>query len=177
MAEIRAPVEGEKPVLALDIDGVFILFGKTCPEGYTPLPNRANSPYRFYKPAHKDLLIGVLDSFDPYYITSHRGGSHEDIGQPLGLPEFNWINFAMYTFHPDNNGESNDDRQMALENFFPQRSIVWMDDDLQEKNFEWAIERTNLGYPTLLIKPDSDRGLEEHHIDTIKRWLGELAIK
>ena len=172
MAEINHPVEGEKPVLALDIDGVFSVLTRTPPKGFVLHPRPGNVS-EYYNPAHGKWIKEFLPSFEAVYMTSHRSHSHEDIGRLLGLPELDWVNF--FGFNEPNDESLNRERRPALERLFIDRPLVWIDDDLEEIDFAWASQRTEAGTETFVIKTHFETGLERAHIDEIHQWYGNLA--
>jgi hypothetical protein len=176
--------EVDRPVLALDIDGVLIAWP---PEFRTPEPYTYRPPEGFvehpeeseirYNPEHGLWIKELLPIFDGVYLSSRRGCSHEDIGIALGLPELDWV---QYDGHGNPSERSvnnvNYERRPALEHLFVDRPLVWVDDDLQPIDFDWAAERTERGVPTLLVKPTYYVGLERQHIDEIHSWYGALAL-
>lgn len=173
MAEINTYTPGEKPVLALDVDGVFMMYSETRPEGCVLVP-----PYTahvYCNPSVAKKLLPLTELCDPYYVTAHMNTAHEDIGKHLAFPEFDWVNIFKYRDSPGSLYQINGYRRRALETCFPDRPLTWVDDDLRPEDFDWGADRDQSGLATLLIKPDSEQGLQSRHITTIERWLGSLA--
>ncbi|MFI5270504.1 MAG: hypothetical protein ACHQT9_00470 [Candidatus Saccharimonadales bacterium] len=185
MARIGAPIGGEKPVLALDIDGVF---NAMPPEFNTPEPYTYSPPAGFienpdpinglYNPEHGLWIKEFLPIFEVVYLTSHGGDSHEDIGVPLDLPELDWVDYSKYEMAGSKSIDNvNYARRLAVEHFFADRPLVWIDDDHQPRDFDWAAQRSEQGLSTLIVKPIYYVGLERHHIDEVHEWYGAQAIE
>jgi hypothetical protein len=189
MEAINSPQGGEKPVLLLDVDGVLIVVDEEipdrCPSGYKGGPR---SPHEFYNPQHGEWIKELLPDVDLYWLTSHVQDAHGNIGQHLGLPEAPWVNFHEFErqqwreedekgfdFDAKSNN-CNQARRVAIETFFGEHTIIWVDDSLTPKDFQWGMQRQYDGAPTLLMKPDSAEGLQHYHIDRAKAWLGQLAV-
>ncbi len=189
MEMINSPQGGDKPVLLLDVDGVLLVtdeeIPKRCPEGYETGPD--GSPYEFYNPQHGEWIRELLPDVDFFWLTSHDERSHEDIGRPLGLPETGWVahrNFERQQWREENEQGFDEDassnnlnqaRRVAIESYFNQRTIIWIDDSLTPKDFMWGMKRQYDGVPSLLMKPDPAEGLQHAHIDRAKAWLGHIA--
>lgn len=167
MSEIVAPPDGSKPVLLLDVDGVLLVVGKRPPPGFEVL--KAAKDRVFYCRQHGPWIRDLLKLADTYYLTSHQKMAHHDIGRHLKLPRLDWINYG--AFQDTTIGE----RAAAAQALFPNRGLVWVDDDFRDYEFEWADTRVANGNPTLLVKPDSERGLQYEHIVAIHNWLGRIA--
>jgi hypothetical protein len=56
------------------------------------------------------------------------------------------------------------------------RPFIWIDDDISERQWEWALERTASGIPTLLIQPDPAVGLEWDHVAQVHKFIGSITI-
>lgn len=198
MTRIASPQIGEKAALVLDIDEVLLHHGAPPPAGYErvpgleakdhdsslrididdlieyalshPLEDEPPMAYNtFYSPAHGLWLKSLLPKVEPYYCSTRRSHSHKVIGETLGLPEFDWLDYDVFGAR-----DTNEARRLAVQTFLPERSLVWIDDDLAQAEFEWAEQRSATGTPTLLIKPDVKLGIEPHHMEEVTAWLGEL---
>jgi len=174
MTTFEQPQDAAAPVLLLDIDGVLLVMpeknpGKCPGGGFVPAPPEYDG-YTFYNPTHSAWLNKLVLRMDAYYLSSHRGNSHKDIGQYLELPELDWIDYWQY----ESSGQGK--RIVAASERFPGRPVAWIDDDHDGAAFAWAEHRNADEAPTLVIKPDSEQGLNCHHIQEVERWLGGLSL-
>jgi hypothetical protein len=172
MSRLETYTPGEKPVVLFDIDGVLLVTPERnpgiCPPGYQAGP-RQGSLYTFWNPSHGESIRKLLGYADVMYLTAHGPSSHEDIGQHLGLPEFPWINYWAYQ------GAGNGERIVAAQEVCGDRPIAWVDDDHGAAEFYWAQHREGEGNPTLLIKPDSEQGIQSTDFQRVYDWAGALA--
>ncbi len=180
MHKIETPQSGDKPVLLLDVDGVFLVSPEmlapdykpqVCPEGFRLRPNTDN-PYIFYNPDHGAWMRSLLVEADTYYLTSLGPEAYEEVGDHLGLPRFAWVNYWAFP-----NTEAVGERVTAVTAIFPGRAVVWVDDEHKPAAYAWAEERTANGTPTLLIQPESEQGLQYEHVVQAKAWLGQLTVR
>jgi hypothetical protein len=49
--------------------------------------------------------------------------------------------------------------------------MAWVDDNFDESCFEWAERREQ---PTLLVPTETHLGLEEAHVEALRRWAQSL---
>jgi hypothetical protein len=173
MEKIETPQTGEKPVLLIDVDGVLLTIGADPPDGWESVPGKECF---FYNPQHGAWLRPLQALTASYYMTSHRSQAHDNIGRRLGLDEVPYVNYIK--FEKDNHDleQLNQDRRAAFEYCFPSRAVAWIDDEFTNFDRTWAAERNEQVSPTLLVQPETEYGLQEHHIETIRQWLGSLAV-
>jgi hypothetical protein len=173
MKKLETYTPGEKPALLFDVDGVLLVTPERnpgmCPPGFQVEPRR-NSPYTFWNPNHGEHMRELSRHADIMYLTSHGPRAHRNIGQYLGLPEFPWINY--WAYQRAGNGE----RIVAAQEVCGNRPIAWIDDDHWANEFYWAQHREEEGIPTLLIKPDSEKGMQITDFQRINSWIGALAV-
>ena len=63
-----------------------------------------------------------------------------------------------------------------MNTYFGSQPVAWIDDDHREKELAWSEARNADGAATLLIKPESEEGLQRNHIEEVKIWLGHLSV-
>lgn len=174
MKKLETYTPGEKPVVLFDVDGVILVTPERnpgiCPSGYQAGPNQ-NSIYTFWNPSHGEHITRLSRLADIMYLTSHGSRAHKNIGQYLGLPEFPWINY--WAYQQAGNGE----RIVAAQAVCGDRPIAWIDDDHWATEFHWAHHREDEGSPTLLIKPNSEEGIQVADFVCIEDWIGSLATR
>jgi hypothetical protein len=185
MAEVLRPITDNKSALLLDVDGVFLMNKPS--EGLEPV-DAADVHTTYYNPLHGDWLRKINQKITPYYLSARMYSAHEDLGNLLSIPEFDWINHMSYWLasrshtQPVKRTDPIDTikwerglRLDAVKHYLPTQNIVWIDDLLSTPEKEWADKRNAEGHNTLLIRPDDKIGLEEKHITEITQWIGALA--
>jgi hypothetical protein len=176
------PTSPLRPVLLLDIDGVFNPHPKRPkrPEGYLTRKLRMPS-YRsgradlttWYNPAHGELLREFAAIFDVELVWAAQGWYREantHYGPLLGLPDLAVIAFP----------EPFDFRRWkfdAVTAHVGQRPLAWLDDDFDEaapgalKEFHQA----RAGISTALISVDGRHGINEGHFEQLRQWALSLS--
>ena len=159
-----APAESpDKPVLALDVDGVISLFGFEGP------PEEA--PCRFQLidgMAHcisleaGPRLQRLLPHFELVWATGWEDRANDYLLLILGLPPLPVLRFggsarfgsAHWKLEP-------------IGAYATGRRLAWVDDSLDESCFEWAERRAE---PTLLVPTESAVGLVDAQVEALIRW-------
>lgn len=108
-------------------------------------------------------------------MTSHHEEANRHIGPALGLPPLNWVHLPGAPKPRSVCSELNRERIGAIDNYFHGHPVVWVDDNTERLDAEWARNRDASGERTLIISPDSEEGLQVHDIETMLWWLGQLA--
>ncbi len=157
-------VPADRPILAVDVDGVISLFGFDSIEA---------APGRF------ELIDGV-----PHCISPHAGARLNRLAEHYELIwATGWEERANYHL-PQLLGLSDElpclsfDGRAAfgsahwkldtIDDYAKGRPLAWIDDNLDESCFEWAASRQA---PTLLVPTESQVGIEEAHVEALIRWV------
>jgi hypothetical protein len=160
----------DRPVLAVDIDGVISLFGFEQPLE----PGRADPRQA---PGEFHLVDGMLhcialetgprlnrlaESYELVWASGWEDRANDHLPDILGVPELPYLTFdgraRFGTAHW---------KLEALEEYGGSRPLAWVDDSLDESCFEWSERRTA---PTLLVPTESDVGLTEAHVAALESW-------
>jgi hypothetical protein len=158
-------VESERPVLALDVDGVISLFGFEGPIG--------EAPGRFHLingMAHciPDGIGAMLEQLTPHYeivwATGWEDRANERLPEILGLPG----ELPFLTFDGRARFGTAHWKIEAIDRYAGERPVAWVDDSIDQTCRAWADERHA---PTLLVETESDVGLTEAHIETLLGWV------
>jgi hypothetical protein len=161
--------KSDKPVLAVDIDGVISLFGFDQPIE----PGRAGGD----APGEFHLIDGMLHciamdtgprlnrlgkSYELVWASGWEDRANDHLPGILGVPELPYLTFdgraRFGTAHW---------KLEALDEYAGSRPLAWIDDSLDPSCHEWAENRSA---PTLLVPTESDVGLLDVHVDVIERW-------
>ncbi|HEY7267314.1 MAG TPA: hypothetical protein VH501_06435 [Solirubrobacterales bacterium] len=160
----------DRPLLAVDIDGVISLFG--FDESLQPGsgdPGRAPGEYHLIDGMLHCIALDTgprLNRLGETYALVWASGwedrANDHLPTILGVPELPYLTFdgraRFGTAHW---------KLEALEEYAGQRALAWIDDSLDESCYEWADRREA---PTLLVPTESDVGLTEAHAEALESW-------
>jgi hypothetical protein len=158
--------KGDRPILAVDVDGVISLFG--FEEG------TENSPGEFR------LVDGMLHcislptgerlnrlgrSYELIWASGWEERANDHLPGIIGVPELPYLSFdgrpVFGTAHW---------KLDALGEYAGYRPLAWIDDSFDRSCYEWAEAREA---PTLLVPTESSRGLEEAHVAALESWASD----
>jgi hypothetical protein len=160
----------QRPLLAIDVDGVISLFGFDDP------PDREVARFELIDGmvhcvslAAGERLRRLADDFDLFWATGWEDRANDRLPGLLGIPELPAISFdgaarfgsAHWKLTP-------------LEEYAGDRALAWIDDSFDESCYEWAQGREERGAPTLLVPTESALGLEEAQTEALTRWAEGL---
>ena len=164
------PAMADRPILAVDVDGVISLFGFEQP------PDRAVARFELIDGmvhcvsiAAGERLRRLAELYELVWATGWEDRANDYLPSLLGIPELPVIGFdgaarfgsAHWKLGP-------------IEEYADRRALAWIDDSLDESCFDWAREREAAGLPTLLVPIESDRGLEEAQAEALAAWARQL---
>jgi hypothetical protein len=157
----------DRPILAVDIDGVISLFGY----------DQAGDEH----PGQLHLIDGMLHcislpaagrlkrlakAYDLVWASGWEDRANDHLPQILGLPELPYLAF---------NGKARFGtahwKLKPIERYSRGRALAWIDDSLDDSCYRWAEQRPE---PTLLVPSESEIGLEEGHVEALLSWAKDL---
>jgi hypothetical protein len=151
-----------KPLLLLDVDGVFIPYAATEPpvgfRRYTLLGEPA-----WLAPHHGDWLRPLGDRFQLTWATGWEHDANRLIAPILGLPALPVIEFPR-----DASGRFA--KLPTLTQAVGERPLAWVDDELTPAAHDWASRRQR---PTLLLDADPAIGLTEEHVAALAAFAAQ----
>jgi hypothetical protein len=158
----------DRPLLAIDVDGVISLFGFDEP------PAREFARFELIdgmvhciSMAAGERLIRLGDHFDMVWATGWEDKANDYLPNVLGVPELPFLTFGGAARFGSAHWKLG-----PLDEYGRGRPVAWIDDSLDESCYEWARDRES---PTLLVPTESATGLEEAHTKTLISWAGSLA--
>ena len=160
------PPSFDRPLLAVDIDGVISLFGWEEQPPQTRLQLVDGVPHAISLPVG-DRLLRLSEHFELVWASGWEDKANFYLPGLLGLPELPHISFDVA---PRSGGAHW--KLAAIEGFAGHRAIAWVDDNFDESCFEWAERR---GWPTLLVPTEPHLGLEEGHVAALESWALSLG--
>ncbi len=156
---------GQRPILAVDVDGVISLFG--FDEELTEAPGELKliegMLHCISLPAG-DRLRRLGEHYDLIWATGWEERANDHLPSLLGLPE----DLPVLRFGGRAIFGSAHWKVDAIDEYAGDRPLAWIDDNIDETCTEWAAQREA---PTLLVPTESDRGLEEGHVDALLAWV------
>jgi hypothetical protein len=158
------PEQPERPVLAVDVDGVVSLFGFEAPidqvQGRFHL---IDGVAHCISDRAGPLLRRLGDVYELIWATGWEDRANDHLPLILGLPsELPALHFAGRARFGTAHWKLD-----ALDEYTGDRPLAWIDDSLDKSCYEWAEARAA---PTLLAPTESPVGITEAHADTLLSW-------
>jgi hypothetical protein len=156
-----------RPVLAVDVDGVISLFGFDDP------PERSEARFELIDGmVHCISLVAgerlkrLGGIYDLVWASGWEEKANFYLPTILGLPELPHLSFdgaarfgsAHWKLGP-------------LDEYGRDRPLAWIDDSFDESCYEWARGREE---PTLLVPTESHLGIEEVQVEALTAWASGL---
>jgi hypothetical protein len=155
----------ERPILALDVDGVISLFGFNGP--VTDVPGRfhlIDGMAHCIPEGINERLSRLADDYDLVWATGWEDRANDRLPEILGLPG----ELPFLTFDGNARFGSAHWKIAAIDRYAGERPLAWVDDCIDETCQAWAVGRAA---PTLLVPTEPDRGLTDKHVDTLLSWV------
>jgi len=153
----------DKPILAVDVDGVISLFG--FEEGMDNAPGEyhlVDGILHCISMPTGPMLNRLAETYDLIWATGWEDRANDHLPNILGVPTLPFLTFdgraRFGTAHW---------KLEALQEYGGDRPLAWVDDSLDQSCYEWADERPA---PTLLVQTQSTRGLEDGHVAALESW-------
>jgi len=158
-------MNSEKPILAVDVDGVISLFGFE----ETPKECRfemVDGVMHCISLRAGERLGRLAEHYDLFWATGWEDKANFYLPRMLGLPELPYLRF-------DGNARfgSAHWKLGPLQEFSRDQPLAWIDDNLDESCYRWAQDR---GAPTLLVPTEPARGLGEVETEALAGWARGL---
>lgn len=157
----------QRPILAVDIDGVISLFGFDEPPGGAMARfELVDGVMHCISLAAGDRLRRLGEHYDLVWASGWEDKANFYLPNLLGLPELPHLSFdgaarfgsAHWKLGP-------------LDEYSRGRPLAWVDDNFDESCYRWARERPE---PTLLVPTETHLGLEEAHAEALSAWARGL---
>jgi len=155
----------ERPVLAVDVDGVISLFGFE-----EPLTEAPGELHLIDGMAHcisreaGERLARLAEHYELVWATGWEERANDYLPRLLGLPgELPYLTFGGNARFGTAHWKID-----AIDAYAGDRPVAWIDDSIDDSCRLWARAREA---PTLLVEADSRRGLEEGHVGALIAWV------
>lgn len=157
----------ERPLLAVDIDGVVSLFGfEERPVDGSCRFQLVDGVPHYLSVAAGARLLRLAERYELVWASGWEDKANFYLPDVLGLPELPHVSFDT---RPSADGAHW--KLAAIEAYAGERAIAWIDDNFDESCYEWAERRPA---PTLLVPTEPHLGLEEGHVAALESWALSL---
>jgi hypothetical protein len=163
--------KSDKPLLAVDIDGVISLFGfDQSAEPHRTDPAQAPGEYHLIDGMLHciSMLSGhrlnrLAQTYDLIWASGWEDRANDHLPGILGVPKLPYLRF-------DGRAEFGTAhwKLEAIQEYAGDRPLAWVDDSLDGSCYEWAEQRQA---PTLLVPTESSIGLTETHVGALEAWV------
>ena len=158
----------DKPVLAVDVDGVISLFGF---EGQPP-----RDAGRFHLIDGMPHVISAKagscmrrlveeDHYELVWATGWEDKANDYLPNLLGIPELPVLHFGR-----DARFGTAHWKLGPIGEYAAGRPLAWIDDSLNDECRQWARDRSE---PTLLVETESMLGIEDGHVEALIAWAAD----
>ena len=158
----------DKPVLAVDVDGVISLFGF---EGQPP-----RDAGRFHLIDGMPHVISAKagscmrrlveeDHYELVWATGWEDKANDYLPNLLGIPELPVLHFGR-----DARFGTAHWKLGPISEYAAGRPLAWIDDSLNDECRQWARDRSE---PTLLVETESMLGIEDGHVEALIAWVAD----
>lgn len=153
----------DRPILAVDVDGVISLFGFEEP------PDQAPCKFQLIDGMAHCISLEVgerLRRLAPHYemvwATGWEDRANDYLLHLLGLDHLPVIHFSGEALFGSAHWKLD-----PITAYASGRRLAWIDDSLDDECHAWAEARPE---PTLLVPTDPTRGLQDHQVDLLLGW-------
>jgi len=157
-------MDDQRPVLAVDVDGVISLFGFDGPlDQVAGRFHLIDGITHCISDAAGAELAKLAETYELIWATGWEDRANDHLPLLLGLPtELPCLRFdgraRFGTAHW---------KLEAIGEYAGSRPLAWLDDSLDESCREWAARRPA---PTLLVPTESNVGLTSAHTEALLAW-------
>ena len=190
----------QRPLFLLDIDGVTNAFDgwvfaedewmtrtfdkpykrRVAPEGYRA--DNANGYNLLIPEGLPEWIAEIEDTgLDPVWATMWQKTATTHFAPAAGFGH-DWDYIDFHSFHQSGAWRSagmtglgvGGYKAPGIESVAGDTPAIWIDDDLQPANYDWADRRNAAGIPTLLIQPDPRVGITREHVDQVLEFARQF---
>lgn len=155
----------ERPILALDVDGVISLFGFDGPLEDSPGTfHLINGIAHCISEGIGPRVARLAEVYDVVWATGWEDRANDMLPRILGLPG----DLPYLTFDGRARFGTAHWKVEAIAEYAGERPLAWVDDCIDETCHAWAEARQA---PTLLVPTEPQSGLTEAHVETLIGWV------
>lgn len=156
----------ERPLLAVDVDGVISLFGfEEAPDRSVARMELIDGSLHCISVAAGPRLLRLAEHYDLVWATGWEDRANYSLPLLLGIPELPHLTFGGAARFGSAHWKLG-----PLTEYGRGRALAWIDDSFDESCYRWARERQEGGEPTLLVPTESHLGIEEAQVEALSGW-------
>jgi hypothetical protein len=158
-------MNADRPILAVDVDGVISLFGFEAP--VSELPGRfhlIDGIAHCISDVAGDQLQLLGKAYELIWATGWEDRANDHLPILLGLQD----ELPCLRFDGRARFGTAHWKVDAIDEYAGDRPLAWIDDSLDTSCYEWAYAR---GAPTLLVPTESDVGITPAHTEALLSWV------
>lgn len=162
--DARSDDDPQRPILAVDVDGVISLFGFE-EAGVEPQCEfrLIDGMSHCISQASGDRLRRLAEHYELVWATGWEDRANDHLPTLLGLPELPTL-----TFDGEARFGTAHWKVGAISDYAGERPLAWIDDNLDRSCQAWAHTRSA---PTLLVPTEPHLGIEEGHVAALTAWV------
>jgi len=176
---VSAPTtaQSDRPILAIDVDGVISLFGfETPPAAEIARWELIDGTPHCISIAAAERILRLAERFEPVWATGWQDRANDRLSLITGIGSLPVIEFDGHRERGSPAATTAAHWKLgAIGEFAGSRPLAWIDDSFDASCYEWAERRENDGAPTLLVPTEPDLGLEEAQAAVAAEWADSLA--
>ncbi len=155
----------ERPILALDVDGVISLFG--FEDGLRKVPGRFHLIDGMAHCIPDEIgrrVLALADDYEIVWATGWEERANDRLPEILGLPK----ELPFLTFDGNASFGSAHWKIDPIDRYAGDRPLAWIDDCIDHSCEQWAMQREA---PTLLVPTEPADGLTDAHVEALLSWV------
>ncbi len=158
----------QRPLLAVDIDGVISLFGfEQPPPASVARFELIDGGVHCISLLAGERLRRLGEHFELVWASGWEQKANDYMPNLLGMPELPFLSFRGAARFGSAHW-----KLAPLDAYGKSRALAWIDDSFDQSCYAWAREREE---PTLLVPTESELGLEEVHTEALISWAQALS--
>lgn len=166
-----------RPILAIDVDGVISLFGydEIPPPEVARFELIDGTPHCVSIPA-AERIRRLADQFELVWATGWQDRANDRLALITGIGPLPVIEFDAHREQGAAAGTTAAHWKLgAITAFCGERPVAWIDDSFDQSCFDWAESREESGFPTLLVPTDPAIGFEEAQAAATADWAASIS--
>lgn len=166
-----------RPLLAIDVDGVISLFGfeEQPPPEVARFELIDGTPHCI-SIAAAERIRRLEDDFELVWATGWQDRANDRLSLITGIGPLPVIAFDGHRATGAAAGDTAAHWKLAaITAFAGQRPLAWIDDSFDRSCFDWAEQREASGAPTLLVPTEPELGFEEAQAAVTADWAASLS--
>lgn len=166
-----------RPLLAIDIDGVISLFGfEQPPPAEIARFELIDGTPHCISLAAAERIRRLADHYELVWATGWQDRANDRLSLITGIGPLPVVEFDAHRESGAAAGTTAAHWKLgAIDSFCGRRALAWIDDSFDQSCFEWAESREAAGSPTLLVPTEPEIGFEEAQAAVVAEWAGSLA--